>query len=87
MCAGSGHTAEALPLIKDVEMANSVGDLKTSLSILERNYLNFETLDARIVSALKTNILNSNFKQKAHLEEQKGQKEDRSLRRRKIAYI
>ena len=67
MCAGSGHTAEALPLIQDVEMANSVDDLKTSRSILERNYLNFETLDTRIVSALKKTILNSNFKKKGSL--------------------
>ena len=68
-------------------MANSVDDLKTSRSILGRIYLNFETLDARIASALKTNLLNSNFKKKAHLEEQQAQKEDRFLRGRKIAYI
>ena len=36
----SGHTAEALPWIKDVEMANSVDDLKTSRSILGRIDLN-----------------------------------------------
>ena len=85
--SGSGHTAEALPWIKDVEMTNSVDDLKVSRSILGRIYLNFETLDVRIVSALKTNILNSNFKKKAHLEEQQAQKEDRFLRDRKIAYL
>ena len=83
--SGSGHPAEALPWIKDVEMANSADDLKTSRSILGRIYLNFETLDARIASALKKTVLSSNFKRKAHLEEQKAQTEDRFLRGRKIA--
>ena len=48
---------------------------------------NFETLDARIASALNEIIQNSYFKKKVSLEEQKAQKEDRFLRGRQIAYM
>ena len=47
----------------------------------------FTMLDARIVSALKKIIQNTNFKKKVSLEEQKAQKEDRFLRGRQIAYM
>ena len=30
VCSGSSHRKEAMPWIKEVEMANSVGDLKSS---------------------------------------------------------
>ena len=49
--------------------------------------LNFEVLDARIVSALNRIIHNSHFKRSVSLEEQKAQKEDRFLRGRQIAYL
>ena len=42
-------------------------------------------LDAKIVSAVKKTIQNSQFKKKVSLEEQKAQKEDRFLRGRQIA--
>ena len=48
---------------------------------------NFEMLDAKIASALNKIILNSEFKKKVSLEEQKAQKEDRFLRGRQIAFI
>ena len=44
-------------------------------------------LDARIASALNKIIQNSRFKKKVSLEEQKGQKEDRFLPERQIAYM
>ena len=44
-------------------------------------------LDAKIASALNKIIQNSYFKNKASLEEQKPQKEDRFLRGRQIAYM
>ena len=44
-------------------------------------------LDARLASALNKIIQNSHFKKKVSLEEQKAQKEDRSLRGRQIAYM
>ena len=37
-------------------MENSVGDLETSRSIFERQYPNFEMLDARIASALRKTL-------------------------------
>ena len=47
----------------------------------------FEVLDARIASALNRIIHNSHFKRKLSLEEHKGQKEDRFLLGRQIAYL
>ena len=44
-------------------------------------------LDARIASALNKIILNSYFKNKVSLGEQKAQKEDRFLRGRQFAYM
>ena len=48
---------------------------------------NFEVLDARIASALNRIILNTQFKRKVSLEQQKAQKENRFLRGRQIAYL
>ena len=48
---------------------------------------NFEVLDAKIASALNRIIHNTHFKRRISLEEQKGQKEDRFLRGRQIAYL
>ena len=66
VCSVSSHPAEAMPRIKEVEIATSVDDLKTSRLITGRIYPNFETLDARIATALKKIIQNSNFKRKVH---------------------
>ena len=73
--------------IKEVEMVESVDDLKSSCSIRGIQMLNFEVLDARIASALNRIIHNTQFKRKVSLEEQKAQKEDRFLRGRQIAYL
>ena len=67
-------------------MATSVEDLKTLRSSSGRHKLN-ETLHARIATALKKIIKNSNFKKKVHVEEQKAQEEDRFLLGRQIAYL
>ena len=75
-------------LTTEVEMVDSVDDLKSSRSIQGyTHFQNFETLDARIASALNKVIQNSYFKKKVSLEEQKAQKEDRFLRGRQIAYM
>ena len=71
--------------IKEVEMVESVDDLKSSRSIRGIPGPNFEVLDARIASALDRIIHNSHFKRRVSLEEQKAQKEDRFLRGRQIA--
>ena len=62
MCARSGHPKEALPWIEEVKLANSVDDLKTLRSFTESKFPNYETLDARIATALKKILQNSNFK-------------------------
>ena len=48
---------------------------------------NFEVLDARVASALNKIILNSHYKRRISLEEQKAQKLDRFLRGRQISYL
>ena len=88
MFSGTNHPAEALSWMKEVDMANSVDDLKTSRSISRRQYQNFETLDARIATALKKTTQNSNFKKEGPLQdEQKAQEEDRFLRGRQISFV
>ena len=63
--------------IKEVEMVDSVDDLKCSCSIRGIRTPDFEVLDAKIASALNRIIHNTRFKKKVSLEEQKAQKEDR----------
>ena len=58
--------------IKEVELADSVDDLRSSLSIRSIPMPHFELLDARIASALNKIIHNSHFKRKISVEEQKG---------------
>ena len=73
--------------INEVELVDSVDDLKFSSSVRGIQMPNFEVLDARIASALNRIIHNSHFKRRISLEERKAQKEDRSLRGRQIAYL
>ena len=73
--------------INEVEMVESVDDLKSSRSISGKDFPNFELLDARIASALNKIIQNTRFKKKVSLEEMKAQKEDRFLRGRQITYL
>ena len=55
--------------------------------LLERIFPIFQILDARNASSLNKIIMNSHFKKKVSLEEQKAQKEDGFLRERQIAYM
>ena len=73
--------------IKEVELVDSVDDLRSSFSVRVIRMPDFEVLDARIGSALNRIIHNSHFKSKVSLEEQKAPKEDRFLRGRQIAYL
>ena len=73
--------------IKEVEMVDSVDELRSSSSIRGISMPNFEVLDARIAPALNKIIHNSHFKRRISLEEQKAQKQDRFLRGRQIAYL
>ena len=83
----SQFPAEAMLWIKEVEMVESVDDLKSSCSPRGIQMPNFEVLDAKIASALNRIIHNTRFKRKVSLEEQKAQKEHRFLRERQIAYL
>ena len=73
--------------IKEVELVDSVDELRSSSSTRGISMPNFEVLDARIASALFKIIHYSQFKRRISLEEQKAQKEDRFLRGRQIAYL
>ena len=66
--------SEALSRIKEVEMVDSVDELKSSRSIAGKYFPNFELLDAGIASALNKIIQHSHFKKVVSLEEQKAQK-------------
>ena len=71
--------------IKEVELVDSVDDLKSSCSVRGIRMPDFEVLDAKIASARNRIIHNTRFKRKVSLEEQKAKKEtvsfveDRSL--------
>ena len=87
VCTCSQFPTEAMPWIKEVELVDSVDDLKSSCSVRGIQMPNFEVLDAKIASALNRIIHNTQFKRKVSLEEQKAQKEDRFFRGRQIAYL
>ena len=73
--------------IKEVELVDSVDELRSSSSTRGIRMPNFEVLDARIASALNKIIHNSQFKTRISLDEQKAQKQDRFLRGKQIAYV
>ena len=72
VCTCSQFPTEAMQWIKEVEMVDSVDDLRSSSSIRCIEMPNFEVLDARIAPALNRIIHNSRFKRRINLEEQKG---------------
>ena len=61
-------------MIKEVELVDTVDELRSSSSTRGISMPNFEVLDARIASALNKIIHNSHFKRRISLEEQKAQK-------------
>ena len=76
VCTCSQFPTETMQWIKEVELVDSVDELRSSSSNRGISMTNFEVLDARIASALNKIIHNSQFKRKISLEEQKAQKED-----------
>ena len=87
VCTCSQFPTEAMQWINEVEMVDSVDELRSSSSIRGISMPNFEVFDARIASALNEIIHNSHFKRRISLEEQKAEKQDRFLRGRQIAYL
>ena len=84
---GADFPSDAMLWIKEVEMVDSLDDLKSSRSVFGKDFPNFEMLDAKIASALNKIVQNSQFKKKVSLEAQKAQNEDRFLRGRQIAFM
>ena len=74
VCTCSQFPTEAMQWIKEVELVDSVDELRSSSSIRGISMPNFEVLDARIASALNKIIHNSQFKRRISREEQKAQK-------------
>ena len=60
--------------IKEVEMVDSVDDLKSSCTVRGIRMPDFEVLDAKIASALNRIIHNTQFKRKVSLDKQKSPK-------------
>ena len=87
ICICSHFPTEAMLWVKEVEMVDSVDDLRFSSSTRGISMQNFEVLDARIASALNKIIQNSQCKRRINLEEQKAQKEDRFLREKQIVCL
>ena len=71
VCTWSQFPTEAMQWTKEVELVDSVDELRTSSSIRGIAMPNFEVLDARIASALNKITHNSHFKRRISLEEQK----------------
>ena len=87
VCTCSQFPTEAMLWITEVEMGESVDDLKSSRSVRGTQGPDFEVLDAKIASAFNRIIQNTRFKKKVSLEEMNAHKEDRFLRGRQIAYL
>ena len=79
VCTCSQLPKEALHWIKEVEMVDSVDELKTSSSIRGISMSNFEVLDGKIASELNRIINNSHFKRRVILEVQKSRKRNVSV--------
>ena len=80
----SQFLAEAMQWIKEVELVDSVDELRSSSSTRGISMPNCEVLDARIATALNRIIHNFQFNRRISLEEQEAQKQDRFLRGRQL---
>ena len=74
VCTCSQFPTEAMQWIKEVEMVESVDDLKSSRAIRGTHGPDFKLLDAKVASALNRIIHNSHFKRRVSLEENESSK-------------
>ena len=74
VCNCSQFPTEAMPWIKEVEMVESVDDLKSSCSVTGTQGSDLQVLDAKIASVLNRIIQNTRFKKNVTLEEPKSPK-------------
>ena len=70
VCTCSQFPTEAMQRIKEVELVDSVDDLRSSSSIRSIPMPDFEVLDARIASPLNKIIYNFHFERRISLKEQ-----------------
>ena len=70
------HLMQCRGFVK-LEAAQNVDDVRMSFSTTRKYYPNFETLDAKIATALKRILKNTNFMKKVYFEEQKSPTYDR----------
>ena len=73
--------------VKEVEMVDSVDELKSSRSIAGKDFPNLKCWTGEMLLLLNKIMQDSHFKKVVSLEEQKAQKEDRFQRGRQIAFI
>ena len=85
MTTCSDFPSDAMLWIKEVEMVDSLDELKSSRPVCGKDFPNLEMLDAKIASAMNKIIQNSQLK--VSLEEHIAQKEDWFLRGRQIAFM
>ena len=83
----SDFPSEAMLWIKEVEMVDSMEELKSSRSVAGKNFPNVEMLDAKIASALNKFILKIPSSRKVSLKGHKHLKKDRFLRERQVAFM
>ena len=70
VCTCSQFPTEAMQWIKEMELVDSVDELRSSSATHGVSMPNFEVLDARIASELNKIIQNSQFKRRISLDEQ-----------------
>ena len=87
VCTCSQFPTEAMQRIKEVELVDSLDELRSSSSTRGISMPNFEVLDARIAEALNKIIHDSHFKRRISLEEQEAPKQDRFLRGRQTPFL
>ena len=73
--------------IKEVELVDSVDDLRSSSFLRGISMPNFEVLDAKFALALHRIFHCSHFKRRIGLEEEKAHQQDRFFRGSQIAYL
>ena len=89
VCAKTADPNFTMQWIKEVEIAKSIDELMISRSIVGRSdFPDYDMIDAMIASASKK-LLDKHvlLRRKVKVEEQRGPKYDRFLRRRQIAYM
>ena len=81
VCSKAKNPTRALQWIKEIEAAKSLDDLFTPKSTTGKDFPDYEELDLMLASALKMCYdKQTHFRKKISVEEQRGQKDNRSLR-------